>query len=653
MNLEEALRSFGVTDAHIVDDAFDTVPGSGVRPQSAQTFIDGLNDIQFTAVATDLGDPNGDDEWVVAQLATLEGARRVFLQREKYGTAAAQLFEEFLLATEPEKARLQPLLELLHRLGVKYHTFGRDYDADTANAPQLLFVDLKLNEREIRIDDPIRVVEKLMIRHPDASPLVFLISTLKDALNERRSEFRDRCKLFTTQFETLSKQIFQNEQELRWFLDDHIRAYPVLRQLQQNVTRWGQALDRAKEKLQSTLRCLDLADYFVLYQNTVTAEQVPLGTYMTDLLLEYVAHQVEGEDEISKFAQSLDTWKVSDLTRSRFNLQPIVGDIFSANVLHAMPRLTSEAERGRGPQHGFFQLGDIFFPRGELERNHLTTAVVVLTPACDLVRPETIKQRRASILLCEGEVEPIKNRVPQPEGDTLDPVILRFPAEDGVQYAIHWQKKRPRTWKLEDLEAHKNPATSPWTHAGRLRPLYALQLQHMVTSDLSRIGVQRTPAEYRPCGIEVLVANQGKWKLIKLRFEKDPAAGAVCDDKATGRMTMIVSDSVLRRVRAEILRWVDQSQDAHATAVGLLFKSDDVVRALMFFSVSFRDDDRKSLVVYPLKGMALPEGLAADQATLIGFARQDESLGNPHGGGKNVVDDAPERVVLRFIRISD
>jgi hypothetical protein len=651
MTLEEVVRSAGITDAHIVDDAFDLAPGSGLQPRAVQSFLDAIDDAQFSTVANDLGDPNGNDEWIIAQLATVSGAGLLFAQREKYGAAAARLFEEFLESTEPEKIRIQPLLDCLGSLGIACHKFGRDYNGDTLVAPQLLFVDLKLNEMEIRIEDPIRVVQKLMNRHPSASPLVFLISTLADSLSERRTEFRDRCQLFTTQFETLSKQLFANQEQLRWFLDDHMRVYPIIRELQMHAAGWGLALDRAKRQLQKTLRSLDLADYFVLYQNTVAAEKVPLGTYMTDLLLKYVTHEVEADPEISSFARALDDWKLRELTRSRFNVRQIVGDIFSANVLHSDGRLRSEAERGRGTQHGYIQLGDVFFSRSEIAKNELKTALVVLSPACDLVRPEVIAQRRASIMLCEGEVEKLKSMAPHSGADGIDPVILRHPAEGGVQFVIQWQKKRPRTWNLSDLGALRDPPTSPWIHVGRLRPLYAIQLQHAVTADLSRVGLQRPPAEYRPCGIEVFVADNGRWKILKLGVEGDPSAGAICEDRAAGQVTIIVSDGVLRSARAALLQWADQSQETHAGPLRQLFLNDEIVRQLMFCTIRLRKDDKKRSVFHPLAGLtALPLN---GQEQLIAFAKQEQQSKSDYVGGKSILDEEPSRVVFRFLRVRD
>lgn len=647
MSLEETIKEAGITIAHIVDDAFDLLPAAGLRTESIQTFLDSLSDADFNSVATDLGNANANDEWILTHLATTEGAQKLFESRQKYDERANRLFEDFLLAVEPEKARITPLLDYLTQCGIACHTYGRDYDSVETDAPHILFVDLKLTENEIRIEDPLRVVRALQARHPGACPLVFLVSSLSDALRTRRTEFREKCDLFVTQFETLPKEVFTDQERLRWFLEDHVRAYPLLRQLSDNVSRWSAAIDGANKKVQGILRRLDLADYFILYKNTVASEKVPLGTYITDLILENVAYHVEGERSVSEFAKSLDSWTLSELTRTRFNVEPILGDVFSANVLHAPGRLASESERQRGVQHGYLQLGDIFFVRDELLGAGPKTALVVLSPACDLVRPEVLRDRGASILLCEGKIERLKQSAPNAGTDGIDPVIIRYPEHNGIQYVIQWNKKRPRTWSVDDLDEFANPETATHIHVGRLRPLYALQLQHSVTSDLSRIGTQRYPAQYRPCGLEVLVAEDGKWTALKLKLSTDASASAVCEDKGANRITFIVSDSVVRLVRASILTWSKQSDEDHAQEILTLFNNDAVARKLLFVTISLKKEDKEKLAYEPVTGDVVTD----ERQRMIQFVKQDDATKKIYSAGKALNADESARVIFRFMRI--
>ena len=65
-----------------------------------------------------------------------------------YGKPVEQLF--LLNAVGPEKNLLTPLIEALEELSTRAHRFGRKYSLNGEPKPQMLFVDLKLNE-DIRI----------------------------------------------------------------------------------------------------------------------------------------------------------------------------------------------------------------------------------------------------------------------------------------------------------------------------------------------------------------------------------------------------------------------------------------------------------------------------------------------------------------------
>lgn len=661
MSLQDLVREAGILHAHLVDDAFDKVPGAELRPESLQTFVSSLNTQQFDELAAVLGMPEGNEDEILQFLNTYDGSISLYSHRAKFGEAADLLFEDFIAGLEPEKNRLAPLIDFLQGLGIECHTFGRDYQVDSTPEPQMLFVDLKLNEREIRLDEPVRVVKTLKERYQGAHPLIFLMSSAPVALQADQEDFRDKCCLLITQFEILPKRTFASSDDLGLFLKHHIGVYSQLCQLQAHVASWEHALDSAKEKLKRTLYSLDLPDYFVLHRNTVALEQIPLGTYVSDLLLEYVSHEIESSPEVWSFARYLDDWKLSDLTRSRFNVAPVVGDIFSANVLHAFPRIAAESDRGRGPANGYLNLGDIFFRREEIEQSKIKTAWVVLSPACDLVRPSVLQKRKASILLCEGEVESLKASTIPKEVDGLHPVILRHPPENGQQFIIWWQKKRPQIWRPEDLMGLENPAESQWTHVGRLRPLYALQLQHAVTSDLSRIGVQRPPDAYVPHGIEVLIAKANKWEMLVNTFRDDPTAGAISQNKGAQKLTFILSDVVVRETLSKLRNWVARNpEEPAADLLGRLPRCDGADRALMFHVHEIRDkdlakgdDSKASEAIFPLHAIRLPEGESQDIKESIVFAWQGREVDKHYGGGKQRLETAQGVLVFRYVRINN
>jgi hypothetical protein len=660
MNIREIIQSAGIVHAHIVDDAFDIAPGAELRPELVQGFLDSLLDEQFDELAKLLGIPEANEDKLNSFLSTLDGTKSLFNHREQFGEAAESLFEEFTSGLEPENNRVKPLIDFLEGLGIQCHTFGRDYEVDTSPEPQMLFVDLKLNERQIDIDEPIRVVKALKKQYPQAHLLVFLMSSAAIALQANQEVFRDKCELLSTQFEVLLKKMFTNPDELHLFLKHHISVYPRLCKLQDHISKWGVALDTAKQKLLQVMRCLDLADYFVLHHNTVAVEQVPLGTYVADLLLEYVAHEIESSQDVWAFAKDLDDWKLKELTRSRFNLQPIVGDIFSGNVLHAGTRITAELERGRGPSDGYFNLGDVFFSKAEITQGQPKNAMVVLSPACDLVRPSVLLERRGSILLCEGDVEILKPTSVLKEVDGLNPVVLRYPENGDNRFLVTWQKKRPHIWRLGDIKSFEDPDKTEWTLVGRLRPLYALQLQHAITADLSRIGVQRPPDQYVPHGVEVLVVKNNRWDLILKPFKTDPTAAAFSLSKSAAKMTFVLSDVVVRAALSRLRIWIgSNSEDPTSSLVQQVIDCSGVDSALMYHAhVTDSNQSRKpttsniSDTIYPLHNL-LPQGVTEEVSNSVIFALHGRETDNKYAGGKVLAEGERGVIVFRFLTITD
>jgi hypothetical protein len=645
MTLKEAVLAAGISDAHIVDDAYDQVPGAGLGDGPINTFLSSLGDQQFSELCTLLG--LAEDEAVITEhLRTADGAAKLYAHRSAFGAVGDTLFEDFVQATEPEKNRLRPLITFLSELGVNCHTFGRNYDIDAEPAPQLLFVDLKLNERDIILDEPIRVVQKMKMKYPHASPMVLLMSAQTQALKAHRTIFRDRCELFSSQFEDLSKRTVASPQSLQRYVAHHIEAYPRVLQLRRHVEAWSRAMRGAQSKLESTLRRLDLPDYFVLH-NTAKAEDVEFGGYVVDLLLGHIGNEVETSQDVGQFAAELNKWELKELTRSRFNVEPLVGDIFSANVVHPHARLEAERERGFSPSDGYLNLGDIFFQRSEINENAIKMALVILTAACDLVRPTLIAERKASIFLCEGVVKALAPSTDLVGEEGLDPVILRFPHEDGRQYVIDWRKKRPHTWDYKQLERMRNPETFEWVHVGRLRQLYALQLQRTVFADIGRVGTLRRPAPYLPHGVEVLVPRAGKWTLL-LNYGNDPTAGAISDDKGAQRKTFILSDVLVREVFERVFDWLAANDEEHAASIlRELYGCDEAVDSLMFHVASTKD---KRALVYPLEQAALPAELKARLEKSVLFAVQ-RSEDDGVCAGKPFDQHSPAVLAFRFVKI--
>ncbi|MFN4045661.1 hypothetical protein [Limnobacter sp.] len=579
MKLHEIFNAGNIICAHIIDDAYDDFPSHGIPPDMTSQFIQELDDTEFELACNALHLDKPDEQKLIEALVDPERVRNIFSIRDKFRGKADTLFGEYLADKETKIDSLKPLIRVLEANGLQCLTFGVNYAVEkTTEAPQLVFIDLRLIEdgSPVSVDPAVEVFRRLQDHHKECRPFVFLMSTLVDPLRQRREEFRLKAKLFASQFESLEKGLFADEAELTHLLERYARVLPQLNSLQRAIEDIGTAVHKAVSNVQEELKNLDLADYFVLHQNTVSIEQMGLGTYVSALVLEFLLHEVENSSQIWAFASELDKLRLDNLPRSRFAVTPAAGKIYSGTLLHAQGRLDAERDRELGPSHGYFYLGDIFFPAKELNDSVPKTALVIATPTCDLIRPEILKQR--TVFLCEGKVQLLSTTSVPAGKDGLPGVIVNHPTNSKKQLLINWNKKKLHTWHQAQLDEFKNEKACHWVLVGRLRPLYALQLQHAVTADLSRVGVQRAPNIIVPQGIEILIKKNGKWTLLDNTDAKDATAAAFSESEDKSKTVFILSDVTVYRIRQKLRKWIEsnQSKSSATPNEGSSAKNDEV-----------------------------------------------------------------------------
>lgn len=653
MSLAEIFTHAGVQRAHIIDDAYDIEPIVGANAGTAQAFVDALEEADFDRLCELLGMAEAADSVVVEALGDADVLAKVFDARDLFAPHSDLLFGDYLLQKKAKLAQVAPLVSFLEQHGIVCQTFGSDYPVAESEEPQLVFIDLRLREDgPVQVNDAVAAFNKLKLAHGQCRPFVFLMSSLQAALQDRREEFRSQASLFTSQFEALEKNWFNDPIELEAILAQYVRVLPQLRELHQHVEGVGLAVQTAARRVQEVLRTLDLADYFVLHRNTVSIEKVGLGTYISDLLLEYLVHEVENTQQMWDFAKGLDDWKLENLPRSRFGLTPAAGTIYSGNLLHAKVRLERELERKLGPTEGYFYLGDIFFLAKELNEAQPKIALVIATPACDLVRPTELKKR--TIFLCEGSVKAVTAASVPAGVDGLAAVVMPHPKQTGKQLLIKWNKKKLHTWHREQMEEFAGE-NCHWVRAGRLRPLYAIQLQHAITADLSRIGVQRAPNVLVPHGIEVFVKGERAWVQLDVDERTEPSAAALADSEDGKKTVFIVSDPTVRRIRRKLEVWLGRNPNAPATL--LLTKAveaGDFDQRLMYLdhAVPQIAEEGKTLDIsgYPMSGA---EGFTAEEWNAVAYVRPGSP--SPYvsiSGGQTISDQQNAALAVKFVKIN-
>ncbi|KPW44800.1 hypothetical protein ALO95_01730 [Pseudomonas syringae pv. antirrhini] len=644
MSLMELFASVGVKNAHFIDDAFDLAPTKGLAQEDVQHFIDRIDLPALERIGELTGIADITDADAIEALQVLEHTHSIFNSRAEFGEAGEVLFSDFFTDRSGKKSDLEILIDFLKKSGVESERFGVDSYHDCKSEPQLVFIDLRLRENgdPITTADAVEVYKKTREMYPTCKPFVFLMSTLTTPLRNFRESFFLEAQIFASQFEAISKQNFRDEDEMQAVFTNYIRFLPELHRLHDRIGFIEGAIRKAAVNVGNTLRSLDLPDYFVLHHNTAAIEKVGLGTYISDLLLEYLVNEVESSPELWNLAAELDGWKLQKLPRSRFGLTYAAGKIYSGNILHSNFRLESEAARGLGPKDGYFYLGDVFFLKDEYASGSPKKAYVIATPACDLVRPEKLKER--TIFVCEGRVKKV-TLATTPTGDGGIPTtIISSPNDTLKQFSIDWNKKRLHTWHVEEMSAFEKDE-SDYVRVGRLRPLYAIQLQHAITADLSRIGVQRAPNMLQPMGIGVCVSNGVKWVAVDNDDVNEPCAAAVADTEDGKQALYIISDATVRRIRKKIKAWLDRNSTfPSAVTLRKIVESEAFEEKLMYMihtraeGVAPEDD-----IVRPMAGV---DGISEEECAKMVLVRPNSTTAYAKVNGGRDVSPEQEAVLV-------
>jgi hypothetical protein len=645
-----AFASAQIAYAEVVDDSFNDAPG-GLELAAVTTFLGTLDDLDPLCGRLGLSSGATEDQ-IVAHLQTRDGANAFYPIRAEFGAAAETLFADFVNETNTGKQKLEPLLKLLADCKVVTRASGADYEPGE-QAPDIIFIDLKLRPGTSVVDLqlPLRVIKQVRDKFPNANPVVFLMSSLVETLEERREDFRKGSDLFSTQFETLRKDDLDgNRSKVVRQLIDMAGIKPLVDQVAAHAVTWDKALTGAQKELRTILRDMDVPDYLVLRDATAEHEGVGLGSYVTDLLLEFVSHHTEGAAELGKFISDLNAWDVKTLLRTRFHPRPVVSHVYQANTLCHVARLQYERDAGLGVNKGKLRLGDIFVS-AELENGIPKKAVVVMSPECDLVRMDQPKHGM-NVLLCEGEVKLLK---PNQKFDGVPTqIILAHSSGEGEpakELIITWTRKFPVVWEKAQVEGLSGPA-SAWRHVGRLRPLYALELQRILTSELSRVGVQPRPVTLSPHLVVLLVREGNKWVEKVKSDPEDLTQSAV--GRGQTQTVFIINDICFSKIWTELEKWVEgqDQQDALVKNLAAVLQSDNTYACLRHARLPKPKDGKGVYQPLAVDGNGL-QGDAYNGRTLVEFVRSPDGKDGGFKSGADAPTEKSALVVLSFVPIVD
>ena len=475
--LNELLETRGIRKAVVIDDVFDSVP----RPEE-------LNDGNWSIFFDDLGEDGneflntlhaGYEETSAAELrASPEFVAIVWHNREMLPQAACgPLFRDYEQTKDTERGFLEALVASLEALGLACTKMGRDFDAEAREA-ELIFIDLFLefHQSEDDMERAIQRVGELVEGRFENPPLVVLMSR-SPRLQDKRNEFRDKAGVLGSTFRVVSKADLAKDGTLATLLFRLANHYEDAKRVAGFVHAWDNGLDQARRNFISILRRLDLSDLAQVRALLLNFEGQNLGEYLLDVADRVLQHEIEDDDKTITAALELNK-----IDLEKYPAPHLVGSLDLQELVHRMVFLHPDRlQLSEGDGNVLLQFGDVLRWKTEDGSQYSNDVSLVVSPACDLLRDGGTEH----VMLLSGKLEELQPRNWSYQKGPVRTAIVILP-EEGRKW-IRWNLKNVQSLDLNELGRILGEEEKAG-RIGRLREIYALEIQQKLLADLGRVG---------------------------------------------------------------------------------------------------------------------------------------------------------------------
>ena len=542
--LPKLLEENGIRKVAVIDDVFDAVP----RPDDLadgdwSTFFDDLNEDGSKLLAELY--PGYED----AELENLKSSPTFISvvwenRKDLPPTACDPLFSEYETTNATERTRLDALVTALKNLGLTCATIGRDPN-DAAKEADLLIVDLFLGYQQSGndMDRAVRRVKELVEGRIQNPPLVVLMSR-STRLQDKRNDFRDNAGLLGSTFRVISKENLTIPGKLETLLRRLATHYEDAKRVASFVNAWEMGLDQARKNFIKILRRLDLPDLAQIRALLLDFEGQMLGEYLLDVADRVLQHEIEAQSSTILAAQELNK-----IDLKKYPAPHLVGSPDLQELVHKMTLQHVERQKLSFSDDTLqIQFGDVLRCKDKETSDATKEVLLVVTPACDLVRSKT---KPKHVLVLPGTLIPLAT------GDwsygtttTKTPILM---LADGSRNWIKWDLKGRQTIPLDILSEQLHEEKG-YERIGRLREIYAVEIQQKMLTDMGRIGQPANPPATFPVSIS-LYAVSPQSQAIPITVEKlDTAVCFVGRDEDSGRVDHLVLDETACDALKDMIR---------------------------------------------------------------------------------------------------
>ena len=615
-NLSALLENRGIRKAVVIDDVYDEAP----RPDELHEgdwsiFFDDLDEAG-NALLEELypayEETNSDD-----LKGSLEFIRVLWDNRERLPTTAREhLFNDYENAEATQRAALDNLVAALETFGLTCIPLGTDFSEDAKEA-DLIFVDLflGLHQSQGDIERAIRLVSELVRNRADNPPLVVLMSR-SSRLWEKRNEFRDSAGLLGSTFRFVIKAELTKPGKLEAILTRLADHYEDAKRVAAFVHAWEVGLKQAHKNFIRILRRLDLSDFAQVRALLLDFEGQLLGEYLLDVADRVLQHEIEAEAGTITAAQELNKIELAKYPAPHLAGSPDLQDLVHRMVFQNAERLKLSFES----ETPTIQYGDVLQRKDENSDALTNDVFLVATPACDLARSGT-----EYVLVLPGTLKSLAAADWSYESNITKTPI--FASEDGSRYWIEWHLKRRQTIKLACLRQELQIGRK-FERLGRIRDIYATEIQQRLLADMGRIGQPANPPATFPVSISLFVMAPNATALPIAGDESDAAVCFVGRDSEGNRVDhLVLREEVCDALRGMILDY--PPDDVHTLARPSL--------VAMKTDTGFFERFERGLIEVPLKDGKWQQEKGAENKVYFHIIRNEEIAEgySPSGSQRN------------------
>lgn len=302
--------------------------------------------------------------------------------------------------------------------------------------------------------------------------IVFLLSSQLPG-PVRLQEFREAVGIRSAFFSPIRKGDISNE-SLRSKLDTWSVNYSAAAQLDRYLSKMGGAVQEAATSLIDDLDRLELHDLTMLATLKLAAERESLQGYLTWLLSESIAARIRASPSLQ--TQLIPKQNALALLDGSLLPSSVLFELFSA--IAVAPTQSDEAKPA---------FGDIY-RRSEQVENPTGELLLVITPACDLIRCAMDD----SVLCVRGNLAKADSSL---EGLLLKKSlfgkgshVISYKTSEETRYAhIEWRLKKGL------ISVPVRSLMGDFKKIARLSELFAQEVKELAVADLSRVGTPVDP----------------------------------------------------------------------------------------------------------------------------------------------------------------